>query len=523
MSRSTAFHIAHEGPQGVDIGPLHGAVVAIGNFDGVHRGHRAVIGAARARAKALGRKAAALTFTPHPRLFLRPQDALFQLSSDRDRLRLLAASRLDGAIVMNFNAQLAATSAADFIERILVGRFGIGGAAIGFDFHFGHNRQGSPVYLSEEGARLGFAVDIVPPLEDEGRPVSSGAVRAALSQGKMVEAAELLGAPWFVSGEVIHGDKRGRDLGFPTANLKLDASCGLKHGVDAVLEAAGGVELEIGGRKAEIAAALVAVDYFAGDEPGCAEQLGRFHHLALAQRRAHRARRHRPAFVFERRYDIDGKAEPGALLAQIDWRALAVMAEMEIETDGRAADAEAPDQNVLDKISGGGGGKLGVEIHHDGAIEPARRQQPQPVAVARQLEQRVLRPQEQPRMRREGQSRGLAPERLGACASGADHSAMAAVHAVEIADRHNGAMQRADIDALRAFVRDMEGCRSAHFCIMFASCAVTGPDTVSARLTNFQINRIFKACRYIPASFRGSPVRAWHYGCRCFDTDSDRR
>jgi riboflavin kinase/FMN adenylyltransferase len=213
---------------------LHGAVVAIGNFDGVHRGHRAVIGAARARAKALGRKAAALTFTPHPRLFLRPQDALFQLSSERDRLRLLAASGLDGAIVMNFNAALAATSAADFIARILVGRFGIGGAAIGFDFHFGHNRKGSPAYLSEEGARLGFAVDIVPPLEDEGRPVSSGAVRAALSQGKVVEAAELLGAPWFVSGEVIHGDKRGRDLGFPTANLKLDPACGLKHGIYAV-------------------------------------------------------------------------------------------------------------------------------------------------------------------------------------------------------------------------------------------------------------------------------------------------
>ncbi len=240
MSRSTAFHIAHDGPQGVDIGPLHGAVVAIGNFDGVHRGHRAVIGAALKRAKALGRKAAALTFTPHPRLFLRPQDALFQLSSERDRLRLLAASRLDGAIVMNFNAVLSATSAADFIERILVGRFGIGGAAIGFDFHFGHNRKGSPAYLSEEGARLGFSVDIVPPLEDEGRPVSSGAVRAALSQGKVVEAAELLGAPWFVSGEVIHGDKRGRDLGFPTANLKLDPACGLKHGIYAVRVSVGG-------------------------------------------------------------------------------------------------------------------------------------------------------------------------------------------------------------------------------------------------------------------------------------------
>jgi riboflavin kinase/FMN adenylyltransferase len=239
MSKSAPFHIAHDGPQGVDIGPLHGAVMAIGNFDGVHRGHRAVIGAALKRAKALGRKAAALTFTPHPRLFLRPQDALFQLSSGRDRLRLLAASGLDGAIVMNFNAQLAATSAADFIEHTLVGRFGIGGAAIGFDFHFGHNRKGSPAYLAEQGARLGFAVDIVPPLEDEGRPVSSGAVRAALSQGKVVEATELLGAPWFVSGEVIHGDKRGRDLGFPTANLKLDPSCALKHGIYAVRVAVG--------------------------------------------------------------------------------------------------------------------------------------------------------------------------------------------------------------------------------------------------------------------------------------------
>ena len=239
MSKSSGFHIARGGP-GLDIGPLHGTVVAIGNFDGVHRGHRAVIGAALKRAKALGRKAAALTFSPHPRMFLRPQDTLFQLSSERDRLRLLAATGLDGAIVMTFNAELAATSAADFIERILVGRFGIGGAAIGFDFHFGHKRTGSPSYLAEQGARLGFAVDIVPPLEDEGRPVSSGAVRTALSQGKVVEATELLGAPWFVSGEVIHGAKRGRELGFPTANLKLDASCGLKHGIYAVRVAVAG-------------------------------------------------------------------------------------------------------------------------------------------------------------------------------------------------------------------------------------------------------------------------------------------
>lgn len=237
MSRPVSaknFHVARGGAQGVDGGPLAGAVVAIGNFDGVHRGHRAVIDAALSRARKLGRKAAALTFTPHPRLFLRPQDTLFQLSSDRDKLRLLAATGLDGAIVMNFDAALAATSAEDFVGNILAGALGIGGAAIGFDFHFGKNRAGSPEFLAERGAALGFAVDIAPPLEDEGRPVSSGAVRDALAAGRVVEATELLGAPWFVSGEVIHGDKRGRELGFPTANLKLNPSCGLKHGIYAV-------------------------------------------------------------------------------------------------------------------------------------------------------------------------------------------------------------------------------------------------------------------------------------------------
>ena len=222
-----------------DPGALYGAVVAIGNFDGVHRGHRTVIGAALARAAALGRKVAALTFAPHPRRYFQPDVPLFNLSSERDKLRLLAGTGLDGAIVMRFDAELAATSAQDFVEKILVGRFGIGGATIGFDFHFGQKRQGSPQYLAEQGERLGFAVDIVPPLEDEGRPVSSGAVRAVLTEGKVVEAAELLGAPWFVSGEVIHGEKRGREFGFPTANIRLDSACGLKHGIYAVRMAVG--------------------------------------------------------------------------------------------------------------------------------------------------------------------------------------------------------------------------------------------------------------------------------------------
>jgi riboflavin kinase/FMN adenylyltransferase len=233
------FHVMRGDAAALDPGALAGCVVAIGNFDGVHRGHRAVIGAALARARALGRTAAALTFDPHPRTFFRPDLPVFRLSTERDKLRLLMQTGLDGAVILRFDAALAATSAQDFIDRILVGRLKIGGAAIGFDFHFGHERRGSPAYLAGQGARLGFAVDIVPPLQDEGRPVSSGAVRDALAAGRVVEAAELLGAPWFVAGEVIHGEKRGRELGFPTANVRLDPSCGLKHGIYAVRVAVG--------------------------------------------------------------------------------------------------------------------------------------------------------------------------------------------------------------------------------------------------------------------------------------------
>jgi riboflavin kinase/FMN adenylyltransferase len=219
---------------------LDGAVVAIGNFDGVHRGHRAVIAAALARAKALGRKAAALTFEPHPRSFFRPNEPLFRLTDERAKLRLLAATGLGGAIVLRFDAALAGLSAQDFVARILVGRFAVAGVAIGFDFHFGLNRAGSPDYLAAQGAKLGFAVDVVLRFEDAGRPVRSGPIRAALAAGRVTEANELLGYPWFVSAEVVHGDKRGRDLGYPTANLRLDPGCGLKHGIYAVRVGAGG-------------------------------------------------------------------------------------------------------------------------------------------------------------------------------------------------------------------------------------------------------------------------------------------
>ena len=154
-------------------------------------------------------------------------------------MRLLASTGLDGAIVLTFDAALAGLSAESFVERILVERFAVSGAVIGFNFHFGMNRAGSPDFLIAQGKKYGFAVDVVPRFEDQGRPVSSGPIRDALAAGRLDQAAEFLGYPWFVSGEVIHGDKRGRELGFPTANLKLDAACGLRHGIYAVRVAAG--------------------------------------------------------------------------------------------------------------------------------------------------------------------------------------------------------------------------------------------------------------------------------------------
>lgn len=213
---------------------FRGAIVAIGNFDGVHRGHRAVVTAALARARASGRTAVALTFEPHPRSYFRPHEPLFRLTDEPTKLRLLAALGLDGAIVLPFDAAFATQSAEQFVQEVLVDRLAVAGAAVGFDFHFGQARRGSSDFLAAQGKQHGFPVDVAPPLRDDGRPVSSSVIRAALGEGRVADAAELLGYPWFVTGTVQHGDKRGRDLGFPTANLRLDAVCGLRHGIYAV-------------------------------------------------------------------------------------------------------------------------------------------------------------------------------------------------------------------------------------------------------------------------------------------------
>src|SRR6201995_269853 len=211
-----------------------GAVVAMGNFDGVHLGHRAVISAALEMGRAHGRPALALTFEPHPRRFFSPTIPQFRLSDETAKLRLLAGTGLAGAVIMTFDKTRAGTSAQDFIHHDLIQRLGISGIAVGYDFHFGKGRVGSPSLLVAEGPRLGIEVDVQPHVDIDERPVSSSAIRDALAEGQIEDATTMLGGPWFVRGEVIHGEKRGRDLGYPTANIRLDRNCGLKHGIYAV-------------------------------------------------------------------------------------------------------------------------------------------------------------------------------------------------------------------------------------------------------------------------------------------------
>src|ERR1700732_389395 len=211
-----------------------GTVVAMGNFDGVHLGHRAVIAAALQMGRAHGRPALAVTFEPHPRKFFSPNTPQFRLTEEAGKLRLLAGAGLAGAVVMAFDKRRAETTAQDFIHHDLIERLGISGIAVGYDFHFGKGRVGSPSLLVSEAPPLGIEGDVQAHVDIEERPVSSSAIRMALAEGQIDDATAMLGGPWFIAGEVIHGEKRGRDLGYPTATIRLDQHCGLKHGIYAV-------------------------------------------------------------------------------------------------------------------------------------------------------------------------------------------------------------------------------------------------------------------------------------------------
>jgi len=226
-------------------------VVAIGNFDGVHRGHRGLIARAAALGRALGRPAAALTFEPHPSDFFAGRPVIFRLTPPQAKALALSRLGLDGMITFSFGAALAGRSAQDFVDEILVRRLDVSGVVVGDDFHFGKARAGTPAFLREAGARAGFAVEIVTKIaaDEDGslEAVSSTSIRKALEAGDVRRAAHLLGHPWTVVGEVLHGRKLGRTLGYPTANLALDPSTRLKHGIYAVR-----VEID-GARRAGVA------------------------------------------------------------------------------------------------------------------------------------------------------------------------------------------------------------------------------------------------------------------------------
>lgn len=212
---------------------LERPVVAIGNFDGVHLGHQAVLRRTRLMADGLGRPAAMLTFEPHPSSYFRPVPPLFRLTDPQAKADAAAAAGMDATLVLPFGPEMAAIEADAFLDDLLGWKLSVAGVVAGHDFHFGKGRAGTPQTLAAWGERTRRPVEIVAAFGGEA-PVSSTAIRAALGQGDVEEAARLLGRPWSVRAIVRHGAKRGRDLGFPTANLALDPACGLRHGIYAV-------------------------------------------------------------------------------------------------------------------------------------------------------------------------------------------------------------------------------------------------------------------------------------------------
>ncbi len=221
-----------------------GACAAIGNFDGVHRGHRAVIAHAGAISGDYGAPLAVVAFEPHPRQFFAPHSPPFRLTSLETKARLLSALGVDVLFALPFDAEMAAMSPQSFILDVLVAGLGITHAVAGEDFRFGKGRAGDMAMLAYMGEVEGFGVTPVAPVfpgadpKDRGYPggqISSSSIRAALTEGRPMDAARLLGRPWAIEGRVVGGDRRGRTIGFPTANVSLDQLIEPALGVYAVL------------------------------------------------------------------------------------------------------------------------------------------------------------------------------------------------------------------------------------------------------------------------------------------------
>ena len=213
---------------------LHGAVIALGNFDGFHCGHQAVAGEAIRWAHEEGRPSIIATFDPHPVRFFRPDVPPFRLTTLEQRQELYLAAGATAMLVFHFDAALAGTSAEDFISEILVKRFGAHGVVTGGDFTFGKGAKGNVALLRELGGELGIKNRVIEAVEDGSEVVSSSRIRDALRDGDPETATRLLTRPFAIRGIVEHGDKRGRTIGYPTANLSIDKYLRPKYGIYTV-------------------------------------------------------------------------------------------------------------------------------------------------------------------------------------------------------------------------------------------------------------------------------------------------
>jgi riboflavin kinase/FMN adenylyltransferase len=209
------------------------SAVALGVFDGVHLGHRAILGAAVAHARAEAAPAVACTFEPHPLEVLQPDRAPQPITTLEERLELIAECGIDAAVVLDFTPTLAVMEPEAFVKDVLVDRLVARHVVVGFDHRFGRGARGDADLLRELGRSLGFAVDVIAPLSVDGAPVSSTAIRAALGRGDLDAAARMLGRPYTLPGKVVPGAGRGRTLGFPTANVAPDRPVLVAPGVYA--------------------------------------------------------------------------------------------------------------------------------------------------------------------------------------------------------------------------------------------------------------------------------------------------
>jgi riboflavin kinase/FMN adenylyltransferase len=215
---------------------LKGAVLAIGNFDGVHRGHQAVLNEVKAIAAAVGRPAGAVIFEPHPREFFAPDTPFFRLTPLPLKLELLQVLDLDVTFVLTFDQALSSLSADAFVTDVVGRGFGASHVVVGYDFVYGKGRTGDVEHLTATGKTEGFSVDVVSPVTlDGGVTFSSSTIRAHLRDGKVRDAAEQLGYWWRARGQVGHGSGRGKGLGFPTLNFKLLPGQDVRHGIYAML------------------------------------------------------------------------------------------------------------------------------------------------------------------------------------------------------------------------------------------------------------------------------------------------